>query len=46
MGEEELKALIEEDGRAEVTCHFCNSAYAFNRSELEWLLEQAKSKHA
>lgn len=44
MGEEELQALIEEDGRAEVTCHFCNSAYAFDRSELTRLLEQAKTK--
>lgn len=44
MGEEELAALIEEDGRAEVTCHFCNSAYAFDRSELERLLEQARTK--
>jgi len=46
MGEEELAALIEEDGKAEVTCHFCNSAYEFDRSALERLLEQAKSKHA
>jgi len=43
MGERELRALIEEDGRAEVTCHFCNSAYAFDRSELAKLLEQAKA---
>ena len=44
MGEEELKALIEEDGQAEVTCHFCNSAYAFDRSDLEQLLEQARTQ--
>jgi len=44
MGEEELQALIEEDGRAEVTCHFCNSAYEFDRDELVGLLEQARSK--
>ena len=43
MGEEELSALIEEDGRAEVICHFCNSAYEFDRSQLARLLEQAKS---
>jgi molecular chaperone Hsp33 len=44
MGEEELRAMIEEDGRAEVTCHFCNSAYAFDRSQLTRLLEQAKTR--
>jgi molecular chaperone Hsp33 len=44
MGEAELASLIEEDGRAEVTCHFCNSAYEFDRHDLERLLEQAKPK--
>jgi molecular chaperone Hsp33 len=44
MGEHELKQLIEEDGQAEVECHFCNEKYVFDRPQLEMLLEQAKPK--
>jgi len=42
LGEAELKQLIEEDGEAEIVCHFCNETYTFDRSVLELLLEQAK----
>ncbi|MBD2848406.1 Hsp33 family molecular chaperone HslO [Paenibacillus sp. IB182496] len=42
MGEAELVQLIEEDGQAEVLCHFCNEAYTFDRPALEALLEQAR----
>lgn len=42
LGESELTQLIEEDGKAEVVCHFCNEAYDFTKSELETILEQAK----
>ncbi len=34
LGKDELNALIEGDGQAEVVCHFCNEKYAFDRSEL------------
>lgn len=44
MGESELRSLIEEEGRAEVICHFCNEAYTFERPQLEALLKQAKPK--
>ncbi|MBW7477427.1 Hsp33 family molecular chaperone HslO [Paenibacillus oenotherae] len=44
MGEQELVQLIEEDGQAEVVCHFCNEKYAFDRPQLEKLLNQAKLK--
>lgn len=40
LGVDELKSLIEEDGRAEILCHFCNEAFLFERPELEALLEQ------
>ena len=43
MGAHELKQLIEEDGQAEVVCHFCNEKYVFDRPQLEVLLDQAKS---
>lgn len=44
LGESELRGIIEEDGKAEVVCHFCNETYVFGRERLEQLLEQAKPK--
>ncbi|WP_096203228.1 Hsp33 family molecular chaperone HslO [Bacillus sp. FJAT-45350] len=38
LGEAEIKAMIEEDGGAETTCHFCNEQYVFTKEELEELL--------
>ena len=35
-----LKEMIEEDGKAELLCHFCNKRYEFNREELEEILEK------
>lgn len=34
-----LKKMIEEDGKAEIICHFCNKKYDFSKSELEEILE-------
>lgn len=42
IGEEELKSIIAEDGKAEVSCHFCNTSYTFNTDELNKLLDEAK----
>lgn len=39
LGKDELKAIIEEDGKAEVMCHFCNSKYNFSKEELTSILE-------
>lgn len=41
LGEAELTQLIEEDGEAEVVCHFCNEKYTFDKDRLTRLLEQA-----
>lgn len=38
LGKKEIKAIIEEDGEAEVVCHFCNRKYQFNKEELSKLL--------
>jgi molecular chaperone Hsp33 len=35
--------MIEEDGKAEVSCHFCNERYTFDREQLKSVLERAKS---
>ena len=42
IGRKELTSLIEEDGHAELQCHFCNNKYDFNKEELEELLRQAR----
>ncbi|MGO4548699.1 Hsp33 family molecular chaperone HslO [Paenibacillus sp. 2TAB23] len=44
LGEHELQQIIDEDGKAEVVCQFCNEAYTFERAQLELLLAQAKPK--
>ena len=38
MGREELEALISEQGRAELTCQFCDKVYHYTKEELEGLL--------
>ena len=42
MGVEEMEALIEEQGSAELSCHFCDNVQQFSREELENLLETMK----
>lgn len=34
IGKEELYKIIEEDGKAELMCHFCNKKYQFSKDEL------------
>ncbi len=38
LGKKELEDIINEDGKAEVVCHFCNTKYNFDKSELEKIL--------
>ena len=42
LGEKEISDIIEEDEKAEVVCHFCNTKYQFDKEELSELLERAK----
>lgn len=44
IGREELNKIIEEDGEAELVCHFCNEKYKFNRDELVSLLNESDLK--
>ena len=41
LGKQELTQLIEEDGQAELTCHFCRTAHVFSKRDLTELLERA-----
>jgi len=35
IGKDELDKIIEEDGKANTKCHFCNKEYDFSKEELE-----------
>ncbi|MDK2798737.1 MAG: molecular chaperone Hsp33 [Clostridiales bacterium] len=41
LGKKELEDIIEEQGEAELTCHFCNEIYHFNKEQLKFLLEKS-----
>ena len=34
LGKEELEKMLNEDGKAEVKCHFCNKKYYFDKEDL------------
>ncbi len=38
MGREELQAMIDEQGSAELTCQFCDAVYNYTKEDLEELL--------
>lgn len=40
IGEKEIQAMIDEDGKAEVVCHFCNTKHNFSKENLESLIEK------
>ncbi len=42
IGAAELQSLIDEQGEAELCCHFCNNKYMFDKAALEELLKSAK----
>lgn len=39
IGKEDIQKIIEEDGKAETVCHFCNKKYQFTKEELEEILK-------
>ena len=41
IGRKELEELIEQDGKAELTCQFCRRKYTFTEDELIQLLQEA-----
>lgn len=44
IGADELKKIIDEDGKAELSCQFCSNKYNFTKDELEKLLAEMKNK--
>ncbi|MEB3352607.1 MAG: Hsp33 family molecular chaperone HslO [Cyanobacteriota bacterium] len=44
LGAAELTSLLEEEGQAELTCHFCNEVYRLEGSELEQLIRECQGR--
>lgn len=44
LGPDELRAMLEEQGQAELTCRFCDNVQVFTRRDLEALLEGMQKK--
>lgn len=41
LGKDEIQSMIDEDGKAEAQCHFCNEMYHFPAEELKEMKEEA-----
>ena len=44
LGRDELEQILQEEGHAELTCHFCEEKYDFNQEDLKALIQQITSK--
>lgn len=44
IGKDDLKQILEEDKKAELSCHFCNKVYNFDEADLRRLLDEASKK--
>lgn len=42
IGKEELRKIIDEEGKCEVECQFCNFKYVFDKDELEEMYKKAR----
>ena len=42
LGEKEIQEMIDEDGKAEAHCHFCNQKYHYSKEELKVYLKESK----
>jgi len=43
LGKDELTQILNQQGKAEITCHFCNTAYNFDANDLSVILSEAKN---
>lgn len=42
VGKEEIRKIMDEDGKCEVECQFCNNKYVFGKDELEEMYKLAR----
>jgi molecular chaperone Hsp33 len=40
VGKDEIKSMIKEDGKAQLSCHYCNTNYDFSKEDLENILSE------
>lgn len=45
IGKKQLKEILKEDGKAEMTCHFCNKKYTVSKEELENMIKNLKEEN-
>lgn len=45
IGKHEIEKMIEEDGKADTVCHFCNKEYHFSKEDLEEILNKMKNSN-
>ena len=43
MGEQEIRSVIEEQGRIEVHCHYCNTDYVFTPEDAEEIIRRGRA---
>lgn len=44
LGKDEINNIINDSGEAEITCHFCDRKYTFDKNDLNGFLDAAKNK--
>lgn len=44
LGEAEIRDMIEEDGSAQASCHFCLESYEFSKEDLEGFIDEIHAK--
>ena len=44
LGEKEIREMIEEDGQAEASCHFCLESYIYDKEDLEGYIHEIQSR--
>lgn len=44
LGDKEIRAMIEEEGQAEASCHFCLESYVYPKEELEGFLDEIRTQ--
>ncbi|WP_268913866.1 Hsp33 family molecular chaperone HslO [Lentilactobacillus sp. SPB1-3] len=43
---DQLKEILDEDGKIDVVCNFCQSKYHYDKSELEGIIAEAESRNS